>query len=827
MTGRRWLLLGVAAAAALLLVGRVLADTYADYLWYDALGAAALWRTRLLALTVLRVGSFVLAAGFTFVNLIAVRRSVVSLVLQRQLGNIEIGEEVPSRYLLVAGLVISIIAGILLAIPQGDWSALVLAHWGAAFRESDPYTSANLGYFVYRLAFESELWTWALMVLVTTIVAVLVVYALTPSLRWERGALYASAYVRRHATVLLGCVLLLLAWSFRLDMYGLLVQGSGADGAFTFVDHRIGIPGDLVLALLTLGASITVIWAGLTGQLRLAGVSVIAVLVVALVVRQVVPAISRHHGTDAERAARELPYLDTRAAFSRRAYATDAITLASATLAYPDVATALSRSAAWDAPALVRVADGMTGPAGEPVGVGWQSTQAGLAAVVVQQTVRSTADPDDRAPWMATRLLAAQADDRGSPVRVDAAGRPTADAIVLEPPIVYPGASGFLIVSDSLNRMAGSTLTTSLGRLAYAWSLQDFARLLGDLPQPRPTLVDHRDVRDRVGLLAPFFTQGRTVTPVVLGDSLFWSVDLYATSDSYPLSRHLLLGGDEVSYVHHAAVAIVLAATGDVVMIPDSTLDPIAETWVRHFPSLFSRWTALPAGLRDLIPAPRDGLYTQAAAFGLYGRGDDSVASRRLPVLDGADSALAGPDLPMLLTGSQSAAVALPLVDATDRIMGLLVESGGGAPSTQWFPLTTPGLRWASVIDKLRTLDSAGTDAIDAGVIAHGRIRVAPVGPSLAFFQPTYRWAPQTLPQLNRIAVLSGDSLRSVAPVGPPADSLPRARPAASPKVADALRDSVRALYVNMRDALRRGDWTTFGRAFEALGRLTGQPRIQ
>lgn len=825
MTSRRWLLLGVAAAAVLLLLGRVLADAYANYLWYDALGAAALWRTRAIALATMRIGGGIIAAAFTFVNLVAVRRSVVSLVLQRQVGNIEIGEEVPGHYMLASALAISLVVGVLLAIPLGDWSGLVLARSGVPFGESDPYTGATLGLFVYRLGFESAAWTWSLMVLVTVIVAVLLVYALTPSLRWEGGRLYASAYVRRHATVLLGLVLLLLAWSFRLDMYSLLLQGGGVDGAFTYVDHHIGVPGDLVLSLITVGAGLIVIWSGLNGQLRLAGASVITVLVLALGVRQVIPAIVRHSGNDAERAARDLPYLDTRAAYSRRAYATDAIVRASPSAAFPDVATALAHSAAWDAPALMRAADGMRGPDGEPVGVGWENTPAGLTAVVVQQASRAGTDPDDRPPWMATRMLAAKADDRGSPVRVDANGDPTADAIVLEPPVVYPGANGFLILSDSLNRMSGSTLEYGLTRLAYAWSLQDFARFFSDLPSPRPTLLDHRDVRERVSQLAPFFQQGRTITPIVLGDSLFWTVDLYATSDSYPLSRHLLLGGSDVSYVHHAAVAVLLAATGDVVLVPDSTLDPIAATWVRLLPSLFGKWTALPSELRRLIPPPSDGLYTQAAAFGLYGRREDSTAARRLPVLDGADSSLAGADLPVLLPDGGGMALALPLVDASDRLMGLLVENGGGSPVTRWVPLPAPGPHWASVIDKLRTLDSAGTASADGSALAHGRVRVVPVGASIAFFQPTYRWAPQTLPLLNRIAVLDGDTLRSLPAPGP--DASRATRPHAVPDAnAAALRDSVRALYGSMRDALRSGDWLSFGRAFDALGRLTGQPHL-
>ena len=62
MTKRRWLMLALGAAAVLLIVGRAVAGVYADYLWYESLGSAALWRTRLVAIATLRIGS-VLAAS--------------------------------------------------------------------------------------------------------------------------------------------------------------------------------------------------------------------------------------------------------------------------------------------------------------------------------------------------------------------------------------------------------------------------------------------------------------------------------------------------------------------------------------------------------------------------------------------------------------------------------------------------------------------------------------------------------------------------------------------------------------------------------------------
>jgi len=252
MNTRRWLMLALGVAAVLLILGRALAGVYSDYLWYDALGAGALWRLRMSAVLTLRIGSAVFAGLFAFCNLYAVRQSVVQLVFPRRVGNLEISEEVSGRYLMGAAVLLSAVLGILLAIPHDDWMALVLARSGRPFGTLDPYISADLGFFVYWLPLENALWTWAVLCVIVVSLTVILLYALTPSLKWQRGSIYASMYVRRHFTILAGVMLLMLAWSFRLDMYSLLTQGSGADGTFSWVDHQYGIPGNLLLSILPL-----------------------------------------------------------------------------------------------------------------------------------------------------------------------------------------------------------------------------------------------------------------------------------------------------------------------------------------------------------------------------------------------------------------------------------------------------------------------------------------------------------------------------------------------------------------------------------------------
>src|SRR5688572_23350764 len=307
MAARRWIALGVLTTAALLVAGRAITGAYVDYRWYQALGAGDVWAAQMGNSTVLRLVSGVAATLFVFANLYAVRHSVVSLVLPRRLANLEIGEEVPGRHLVLAAAVLSGLCGIALALPRDAWTAFVLARDGQRFGDQDPYFQHDLGFFVYWLPFERTLYLWAVVAVAVVVTIVVALYALTPSLRVGRRKLYVSTYVRRHLTVLGGVLLLLLAWSFRLDMYRVLSEGSGGDGAFTFVDHRVAIPGNLILAVVTLGAALVVVWSGWTGQIRLAFFAVTAVLGLSLIVKQLAPALASRLTDGADPGTRERP----------------------------------------------------------------------------------------------------------------------------------------------------------------------------------------------------------------------------------------------------------------------------------------------------------------------------------------------------------------------------------------------------------------------------------------------------------------------------------------------------------------------------------------
>ena len=792
MTRRRWLLSLLAGSAIALLLARAAARIYTDYLWYAALGAPDVWRAKYGALIALRVLCAVVATLFVFVNLYAVRQSVVSLVLPRRIGNLDIGEEVPRPQLTWTAFALSVAIGVAFAWTRGDWSTWLAAQAGQDFGESDPYLATDLAFFVFRLPLELALFEWTMVMVLVIIGLVVLLYALTPSLRWEQGRLYVSGYVRRHLAMLAGALLLVLAWHYRLDMYTMLGHGGAPDGVFTSVDHRVRIPASLLLAMITLGCGLVVLWSGWTGQMRLAFAALTGLLLAVAAGRYLAPFVASRVG-ERDLAIREQPYEATRKGYTRRAFAVDRIRAADPALAFTSLDEAAAFVPVWDDAALLHGPDrALTGTS-----VAWLASDSGITAALPAE-----AGQDIHA------YAGATSEANGLPLRREPAP-PSRFAVH----IVADSSAETRVVADSSDRIAAPALDGSLVRLAHALSLQDLRLWMGDVPAPAPKILTRRSVRQRLDALAPWFAQGTAVTPVWSADSLLWAVDLYSTSTTYPLSRRQTVAGAERAYFQHAATALLNATTGRVVFVADSLSDPVARAWRTRFPRLYARPTALPVSVRRQLPPARDGTRAQATAYARYGARDEQATARRLPDDPGPDSSIAGTPAPlMVFPRLGTTGYVLPLLDRGDRIQGLFIGLGGPAPRSVWLPVSGAPA-WNESLDRLRAADTTS----GAGLLVRGYARAVPVGDRILLVQPRYDWRRGGTPRLLYVSALFGDSVKSapsmLALLGRPAESggmLPEAE----------FRARTRQLYDEMRRASARGDWTAFGRAFDALGAL-------
>ena len=825
MLKRAWLIGTALAVALLLLIGKALAGVYVDYRWFAALGAESVWWARIENLFILRGLSGLAATLFFFANLYAVRHSVVSLVLPRRVANIEIGEEVPSRYLLLAVVGLSLLFGILLAFPQDDWTTLALVRSGEPFRETDPYFEYDFGFWLYWLPFETSLHVWALIALLAATTVVVFLYALTPSLRWERGTLHVSGYVRRHLSLLGALLIFLLAWSYRLDGLGLLINGTGPGGTFASADWKVGVPANFVLAFATAAAAVLVGWAAWTGQMRIAFVAVTAVLALSLGLRQFLPPLARRLAGPVDPQAREADFLATRIGYTRRAYAVDRVVRVDKSggrVAVPSLRSDVRRFSQWDAAAIRRAVErrrqGIVSGA-----IGWTSDSGRLVAVAAQRpTGPDAADPT--IAWTITRVRAWAGDERGGIVGI--AGGGIEEGGTVSAAFVYDSATGPLVVSDPDGDIAAPEISRWASRLAHAWDQQNMRLMFSDVETAKPRMMLHRDVRDRLRMLTPFFWQSAHITPISSRDSLYWAVHLYSASAYYPLSEHTRLAGEDVSYLRHAATAVIHSHTGRVVIVADSVRDALTDTWVRRFPALFSTWSAVPSSVVANVPPPIESAVAQASAFARVGLRTEPLPEAHLPVTFGGDTIFAGAWRPLHLTPSDGhLAWTTPLLDAADKVRGLIVSVGGPQPVTYWYPLEEPALRWPAIIERLLRVPDTPPPARDV-TLRRGPVRVVPlVGGAAAYLQSTYGWRSDGPPTVVRVAIHGAGVTRDSVAIGA---SLSEASgvPATNADSVNALltperfQTRVTELHAAMREALRRADWAAFGQAFDELGRL-------
>lgn len=821
MTGRRGLLWLLAGLALALLGGRWLAGRYGDWAFLHALGADAVWRESVLTASGMRLAVFAVTFAFSFANLFAVRQSIVSLVLPRVVGNLQIGEAIPTRRLTVLAFGGALLLAALFALIDQDWTVTRLALGGLPFREMEPYLERDLGFFVSWLPFE-QLWNGIVVVLVVlTTAMVIALYASTPSVRWDEKGLYVSTWVRRHLGILGGIAILLLAWDWRLDRFSLLTDGGSATSileaprAFSAYDHRILLPYLTVLSFIAMPTALIFAWTVWRGHLRLAFGLLTALVIGGPLARLALPALGGRGGTDPASVARERPYVATRTLYSRRAFGVDAIahgdTQPSPMIALGALA---GRVSSWDPAALTRAIE-RERRGTNVVAFAWQGTPMGLQAVLLRAA--PTESPPGSA-WPLDRVQASGTDARGAPTDVPGLGERGIGGILVE-----PGASRYVIVADTTGRLAAPAFATVFERLAHSWDQQNPRLLAADVPSPRPRILVHRDVRERLGRLVPFLEIGPSLTPLVHGDSLYWVAELFAVATEYPLAERIDFQGRSVHYVAHAATALVQAQTGQVVLYAVAAPDPVTRSWMRIFPSLFRSRSAAPVWLRTALPPAADWAEVQGRVLGRTGFFGDTLSSLDLARVDDADADLSpGPPTLFQLDTAGTTAWGVPVVDGADRISGLLVATGGTAPHTTFRSITTE-LRWTTILERMQAAaDSAGFGRA-LPYARRGRVQAVPVTGGAAFVQCFYEWPPDGPPRLAGVVILEADRIRVgrslAAALGLPEESTPRSLPA------ELFRARAAALYDAMSAALRSADWRAYGDAWAALGRLLGRPR--
>ncbi len=168
-------------------------------------------------------------------------------------------------------------------------------------------------------------------------------------------------------------------------------------------------------------------------------------------------------------------------------------------------------------------------------------------------------------------------------------------------------------------------------RLLIALDRGDLAKLpFSDDVTPESRLLMRRNVRDRVDALAPFLTFDPDPYVVAGEDGrIYWMMDAYTKSDTYPYARHYQFGRDRINYLRNSVKVVIDAYDGATTFYVFDSLDPIVAAYRAIFPALFRDSSAMPPALRKHVRYPELLLKTQAAVYGLYHMTDPAVFYNR------------------------------------------------------------------------------------------------------------------------------------------------------------------------------------------------------
>ncbi len=187
-----------------------------------------------------------------------------------------------------------------------------------------------------------------------------------------------------------------------------------------------------------------------------------------------------------------------------------------------------------------------------------------------------------------------------------------------QPEFDYP--AGEHNVENRYDGKGGFPISSLPMRLAAAISEGDWNILLTGYLTPESRMMLRRNVTRRVDTLASFLAWDSDPYLVLTNEGrLVWILDGYMTSRMHPYSRSIELEGiGSINYIRNSVKATVDAYDGTVHLYVFDPTDPLLGAYRNLFPDLFEPASSMPADLRQHVRYPEEIFAAQADIYRLF-----------------------------------------------------------------------------------------------------------------------------------------------------------------------------------------------------------------
>ena len=789
---------------------------------------------------------------------------------------------------------LAFVLGLLIAMGEtSKWDLILRFIHQTSYGQNDPLFDKDIGFYLFSLPVYVAVKNLLLWILLLAALMAGAIYFLHDDISLDPPAWSVSPSAIAHGSALLGLYFAIEVWSYALDRYLLLYNDNGVVVGAGYTDVHVELP---ALWLLIGLAAVAAIVACANVWLRTIRLLIAAPLLVfggSFLFAELIPGLFERFFVKPNELQLETPYIRQNIALTREAYNLGQIAVkpfpAEQDLTFQslkDNSGTIDNIRLWDWQPLmdtyaqlqeIRTYYRFLDVDIDRYRLGDSYQQVTLAARELDPLLLSA----NAQTWVNLHLLFTHGNGAvmSSVTQKSAEGLPifylkdippiaTGGPPITEPRIYFgQGSPGYVIVKtgtpefdypkgkdNAYARYDGADGIPIGGigwRALFAWQMDDLNILLSGYITSESRILLHRNIKDRVGTIAPFLQLDRDPYVVISAGRLYWMQDAYTTSAWFPYAKPEPDGGD-LNYIRNSVKVVIDAYNGTVAFYVADAADPIVATYRRIFPSLFKPLDAMPPDLQKHIRYPEDLFNIQALQYRAYHMDASEVFYNREDLWQfprepaapdemnaGGETRMAPYYIMMRLPGEPQTEFFLMLPMTPSKRENMIAWLAARCDLPEYGKLIVyefPKDKLVYGPFQIEALINQNTEISQqislwnqmGSRVIRGTLLVVPIGNSILYVSPLYLRAQSgQLPELKRVIAAYGErvvmeetlpgALAALFKESTPVAGLPAPVGSSPSGPADERAQQALADYDRALDRLKAGDWAGFGAELDAL----------
>ena len=579
----------------LVLLAGAAANLWVDVLWYRSVGFTGVLTTRLAAQALLFAIFGLSVALVVGVNVaVAHRLRPPFRPLSAEQNALEQYRSVLDpyrRWVLAAVLALIVIAEGSSA--AGSWRLWLAWRNQVPFGVKDAQFHRDVSFFTFTYPVLRLALSAAFVAIVLAAIGAAVTYYLYGGLRFATPGEKTTPAARVHLSVLLGIFCLLKATAYWVDRYGLAFSPRGIVTGPSYTDVNAVLPAKTILTVIAVMCAVLFFANVVLRNWVLPAVAFGLLVLSAIVIGGVYPAVVQHFQVKPSEADKEAPYIKRNIQATRQAYALDGVKTTDYQSTSSGTPDELRAAASSDAQ--IRLLDpaklsatfkqlqqqrGFYGFA-DTLDIDRYATGSNPGAtptdsVVAVRELDLTGLSTGQDNWINRHLVythgygfvaapANTVDEEGRPAFTEKNIPPTGALGKFQPRVYFgesspaysvvgapkgatpreldrPADTGTGQVNTTYTGKGGVPIGSKWRQALFAWHFREKNLLLSSGMNSKSRILYIRDPRQRVKKVAPWLTLDGDPYPAVVGGRILWIVDGYTTTDGYPYSQRTELG---------------------------------------------------------------------------------------------------------------------------------------------------------------------------------------------------------------------------------------------------------------------------------------------